>query len=178
MRMSSFSRTAIVFSMMLGATAAGKPPEVPAGVQSEFRVLPAAAAEFFQDDPAIVPGIYVPAPNASSDGEIIRAGFNSLIGGDRGFDLFAPFYLIRPRLAREAFAMAELHWQANDTEEALRWYRGLTELFPGSVYAARAAERIEQLQLLRIVAEAGEPQSEEPPLAAEPLLTMPRIANP
>lgn len=78
-------------------------------------------------------------------------------------------------LAREAFGMAEAFRYERNWGEAERWYAGVCKLYPLSPYAAVAAKRQEAVALLRLLNEAGEEQSEEPPLAApEKLKVMPR----
>jgi hypothetical protein len=60
--------------------------------------------------------------------------------------------------------MAEIHRRAGDLTEARRWYAGVSEMYPQSIFALLAKQQLERLELLRIAAEAGEEQSEEPPV--------------
>ena len=64
-------------------------------------------------------------------------------------------------------------------EDASIWYGKIQKMYPRSLQARLAAERLDRIALLRIVAEAGEEQSEEPPIAGtERLTVMPREVKP
>lgn len=78
-------------------------------------------------------------------------------------------------MAREVFAMAEAFRSDRNWIEAERWYAGVSRLWPRSPYAVLAARQREYIVLQRLLNEAGEEQSEEPPLAGpEKLTVMPR----
>ena len=74
--------------------------------------------------------------------------------------------------ALAALEVAEMHFRSCDAAEARKWYLEVVKLAPGSDYAAIAAERLEQTNVIP----AGATESREPPLAdAAPVANTVRI---
>ncbi|MCE9530492.1 MAG: hypothetical protein K8T89_05085 [Planctomycetes bacterium] len=177
-----------------------KPPGSPTVPETEFKVLPILSQEHFQPEEARNDGVFVADLGWSpASGPIVGMGMSIALNGTgrasttsdlRGgcgsfFDGLQGGMVVMARaveqqqwLAREVFEMAEAHRQAGDWDEAKRWYAGVQKLYPTSSFAKLAGERLDRLALLRIAAEAGEEQSEEPPIAdwlgSEILRVMPR----
>ena len=147
-----------------------KPPETTPYPETEFKVLSPLAQEFHQPDEANDNGVFVPltewAPVVTKAKKAAESLVNSLTS--------------ETQWARLIFEMAETHRQAGDWNEARIWYSGVQKLYPKTVFAQQAAERLERYRLLRVAAEAGEEQSEEPPIAGgvERLTVMPREVDP
>ena len=204
---------AVLAFTCLGTTAASsKAPEAPTIPQTEFKVLPALAQEFFQPESAPSQNPFVAvaetAPSVGVFGAVGGAGLEFALTRRQPLDWLAvlssdarPYRNIRGGfhsfgsswsatepivarmtidfqkwgMAREVLAMAEVFRRDRNWSEADRWYAGVRKLWPRSPYATLAAKRQESLALVRILNEAGEEQSEEPPLAGpEKLKVMPR----
>jgi len=201
-RMSPSRASVVVMSFALFVLPVGaKPPGLPTGPETEFKVPPSFTQDYYQPEEPREPSVYVPQvewePNSATgsglglaQGIIERtwvAERHGQIDGStttvesRNFIGLVQVSLRRVAQARDVFEMAETHRRAGDWEEALRWYRGVKTLFPTTLYAQMAEERQNQLALLRIAAEAGEEQSEEPPMAdtkgSEPLRGIPPELN-
>jgi len=206
-RMKRFVVASLVTGLSMVASA--KPPEAPTLPETEFRVLSPLAAEFHQSEtPAsavpftpVAAAPIVPVGDAFTGiaGTLARRGLVeddnfvakvrlTLTGGVGSF--FGEDFRIRleaktrhplrgDRMARDVLEMADRHRDAGDWAEARRWYKGIQELFPDSPSAVIAANRLEREAMLRVLAEAGQEQSEEPPIAGpERLYTMPREVKP
>ncbi len=196
----------------LGSAGVAKSPDAPTIPETEFKVLPAHAQEFFQNDPTSLPTAFAPvteiAPSIGLFGAVGGCGldlawakqqargwaevlpsearpYRNVAGGFHSFGKsWASSEPVVSRLmidyqkwglAREVYAMAETFRRDRNWTEAERWYAGVCKLWPRSPYAALAAKHKETVALLRILNEAGEEQSEEPPLAGpEKLSVMPR----
>jgi hypothetical protein len=150
------------------ATSAGaKPPDLPTTPETEFKVPSPFAQEYFQADDKNAPDLFVPvtdwSPLASAASKVRDVIVETLTN----------------QWAKLVYEMAEAHRRAGDLTEAKRWYAGVREMYPQSIFAQLAKQQLERLELLRIAAEAGEEQSEEPPVARlrkfEHLTVMPRL---
>jgi hypothetical protein len=156
---------------MAGAGARAKPPELPTSPEVEFKVLSPTAQEYYQPDTGIGPSVFVPitdwSPLAAAAAKVGDAVIEALTNND-------PW-------ARLVYEMAETHRRAGDLSEARRWYTGVREMYPQSVFAQLAKQQLELPELLQIASEAGEEQSEEPPAArvgsVELLTVMPRLVR-
>ncbi len=86
----------------------------------------------------------------------------------------------RRQFAYSVYRMATEHERAGDVASARSWYFGTIRLDPAGDSARMAAKRLERLSSAsRVFSEAGEEQSEEPPIAVvERLEVMPTVVRP
>jgi hypothetical protein len=140
-----------------GVTAAAKPPELPTRPEVDGKSTPSVTQDYYQPEPAPPPRV-LPAPvldptprhGPESAGGVITAGLRAVTEQPG-----SPAWK-----ARAALDVAELHFRSCDAAEARLWYEEVIKLAPNSDYAAFAADRLNQTEILP----AGG-QSREPPLA-------------
>jgi hypothetical protein len=209
MRMMRHVRRLLIMSigLLAASSASAKPPGLPTAPDGEFKVLSPLAQEFHEADEPRPSSIAVPASSSAAGmaaaavggGSVLLGAQSALTGWQFKIDLgFAPDWLTvfgrgwlwnvvasndraarQERMARDIFEMAQSHQRAGDWSEARTWYAGVKQLCPGSRYARLAEQQLERMNLARIAAEAGEEQSEEPPVAGpERLTVMPRPVSP
>ncbi len=158
-------------SMATASGAGAKPPELPTTPETEFKVLSPIAQEYYQPEDKNGPGVFVPVTEWSP-----LAAAAKKVG-----DAIVEPFTNNGRWARLVYEMAETHRRAGDLAEAKRWYAGVRQMYPQSIFAQLAKERLDRLELLRIASEAAEEQSEEPPIVRlqklEHLTVMPRLAR-
>jgi len=173
------------FGLFAALCASGKPPELPTSPDTEFKVLSDYAQEHFQAEGArrdglFLPGAYCDVPAAN--GLALSGGCSSLVHANahQGIHLIDPTRSKIADLSSAAFQMAETYREANELGEARRWYTGVIQYWPRSLWAKLAAQRLDRLEQFHVVAAAAEEQSEEPPLAqpAEQLSVKPRPVMP
>jgi hypothetical protein len=173
-----------------GLATAAKPPELPGNPQVDGKVPPPLTQEHYQVEvlpsPRLLPESVLDPKPRHGPATAGRRWTENVIGLEVPEwqlpmleDLDVPIRMtsigrdIRAQpadwMTLLAFARAELHFDACETDDAHRWYRAVIERAPLSRYAHIARERL----FLGKVIPAGQNQSREPPLADPAALPKP-----
>jgi hypothetical protein len=172
-----------VFGLFAALGVSAKPPELPTSPDTEFKVLSEYAQEHFQAEGPRRDGLFLPDPCENPVNDLAMSGGCSSLVPSNAHQGIHVVVSVKPGIADlsfDAFEVAEAHRAANELDEARRWYAGIIRYWPRSQWAKLAAQRLDRLEKFRVVATAGEEQSEEPPLArpSEQLQVMPRPVMP
>lgn len=140
-----------------GLVALGQPPRSEIG----GRATPTITQDYFQPEPASVKVL----PRQVRESELSKTTpptasdliFNAVTASK---PIGGPAWK-----ARCALDIADMHFDACELDDARDWYLEVLHLAPGSIHAAMAAERLDQIK-----APPPPVQSSEPPLAGPPSL--------